>query len=132
MDSLETLLRATTLAYGNIGLHRSRDGLWFASISHFSDHLTKDCKGYGDPVEALRVALIEDARVTADQVRKYKGAAKLGGWKEKSGFPTFPRDGGEVAGDSRQIDLEEAIASAGVEDLVGALATSISAADLLG
>ncbi len=88
--SLETLLRDSNLRYGRIALDRTPDGLWHAAICHFNDHMTKDCAGHDDPVDALRVALIEDARITADKVRRYRDAPKAtGGWKQKDGFPTF-------------------------------------------
>lgn len=91
--SVETLLRESALTYGHIQLFRSADG-WQASVCHYGPPpVTRDSKVFGDPVEALRKCLLEDARKTADLKRRYDAA---------------PR--------AQQIDLEEAIAAVAVED----------------
>jgi hypothetical protein len=78
MTDLETLLRATTLTEGRISLSVNCAGTWRATVSHYNGHMTWAPDGHGDPVEALRVALFEDARQADDLRRRYEAAPKLG------------------------------------------------------
>ncbi|MBB5985954.1 hypothetical protein [Sphingobium lignivorans] len=99
--SLETLLRECTLVYGHIQLFRDNGG-WQASVCHYPADTTEamrqtDSKVFADPVEALRKALLEDARKTRDMERRYASAPRA----------------------AAQTDIEEAIASAEFEDLIG-------------
>jgi len=87
--SVETLLRECALTYGHIQLFRNEDG-WQASVCHYGPPpVTRDSKVFSDPAEALRKALMEDARKTADVKRRYERAIS-----------------------ERQIDIEDAIAAA--------------------
>lgn len=75
---LEDLLRATSLRVGRIAID-TMDGVnWRASVSHFNGRHVHQPHPFGDPVEALRVALIEDERQQRDLVRRYDAAPKLG------------------------------------------------------
>ncbi len=81
-DTTEDLLRASGLQYGHIQLFRDESG-WQADVCHYRREPRGASGGrvFGDPVEALRAALIEDERVQRDVARKYAGAAKVGGVK---------------------------------------------------
>lgn len=77
-DSIETLLRESRLAYGHIQLFKDDQG-WQASVYHYEPkRLTHDGKVKGDPVDALRAALLEDERKTRDMERRYAAAPKVG------------------------------------------------------
>lgn len=96
--SVETLLRESALTYGHIQLFRNEDG-WQASVCHYGPPpVTRDSKVFGDPVEALRKALLEDARKTADVKRRYERAIS-----------------------ERQIELEDVIAAVADDDFEGML-----------
>ena len=90
--TLETLLHESSLTYGHIQLFRDEQG-WQASVCHYGPERrdVHDGHVFGDPVEALRKALLEDARLSHDVQRKYDIA---------------------MAEKPVQIDLEEAIAAA--------------------
>ena len=75
-DSLDALLRDLPITYGHIQLFRDASG-WQASVYHYAPKAEKqltNSKVFDDPVEALRVALIEDERKTRDMERKYARA----------------------------------------------------------
>ena len=77
---LETLLRASALDYGHIQLFRDAGG-WQADVCHYRRD-PRDAHGgqvFGDPVDALRAALIEDERIGREVARKYEAAARVGG-----------------------------------------------------
>jgi hypothetical protein len=75
---LEALLRATSLTHGRIALD-VHDGQWGASVCHFQGEMTHHMGTYhGDPVEALRAALIEDERRERDRQRRYDLAPRAG------------------------------------------------------
>ncbi len=75
---LEELLRGTRLRVGRIAID-TMDGVnWRAGISHFNGPSVHQPYPHGDPVEALRAALIEDERMYRDDARRYEAAPKLG------------------------------------------------------
>lgn len=80
MTTIEQLLRGNTMTYGHIQLFRDEAG-WQASVYHYGPEklLTHDGEAVADPVDALRAALIEDDRRTADLARRYAAAPKIGG-----------------------------------------------------
>lgn len=79
--TLEELLRDCKLYNGRIQLSAHR-GQWTAVVAHFDGgHMTSmvgQDEWRDDPVEALQIVLIEDARKTADVVRRYNLSPKLG------------------------------------------------------
>lgn len=76
--SLEDMLRASQLRRGAIQM-ACVDGSWGVTISHQHAHqVHPNGKWHDDPVEALRVALIEDDRICRDTARRYEAAEKLG------------------------------------------------------
>ena len=84
--TLVELLRSTELTNGSISLRRIQGGGWSAVIAHnrqSPDHLMGHMvhpfdAQWDDPVEALRVALIEDERLCRDLQRRYREAPKFG------------------------------------------------------
>lgn len=75
---LEDLLRATSLRVGRIAIDTMDGENWRASVSHFNGRHIHQPYPFGDPVEALRAALIEDERQGRDVERRYEAAPKLG------------------------------------------------------
>lgn len=73
MVTIEDLLRESRLTYGHIQLFRDEQG-WQASVYHYEPKDLVDSKVFGDPVTALRAALMEDDRKTRDMERKYAAA----------------------------------------------------------
>ncbi|AOR76544.1 hypothetical protein [Novosphingobium resinovorum] len=76
---LEDLLRAVSLQRGRIALDRLPDGEWGAGIypfdnSHPSFHHLGNT--HGDPVDALRAALIGFEREERDLERRYQAALR--------------------------------------------------------
>lgn len=71
--TLETLLRASTLTYGHIQLFHDDQG-WQASVYHYEPKTLTNGRTLDDPVDALRVALVEDDRKTRDLERRYSAA----------------------------------------------------------
>lgn len=78
MSDLEALLRASELKHGRICLY-TEGGRWYGAVTHFHGHQTQ-CgdQWQDDPVDALRVALIEDARRSDEVRRRYAAAEKMG------------------------------------------------------
>lgn len=75
---LINLLEETSLSHGRICLYVA-DGRWTVTISHFNDRLTHPLdQSHHCPVQALRLALIEDERKSRDRARRYTHAEKLG------------------------------------------------------
>lgn len=79
--SLEALLRATSLTHGRIAIY-VMNGQWTCDIAHFNGHLVHQPKHHGDPVTALRAALIEDERRCREQARRYAAAPKAGAYTQ--------------------------------------------------
>ena len=78
--SLEDLLRSVDLTYGNVTIS-VMNGEWGATVCHFGGRATMTHHMgdlHSDPVDALRTALIEDARKGLDVKRRYAAASKLG------------------------------------------------------
>ena len=73
MSDLESLLCECQLRYGHIQLFRNEAG-WQASVYHYTPKALTDSAVFSDPVQALRVALVEDDRKTRDMERKYARA----------------------------------------------------------
>lgn len=72
--SLETLLRSTALTHGRIQLYVA-GGRWNAAVAHFNGPMAFfDGQDHGDPVDALRAALLEDERIGREQADKYRTA----------------------------------------------------------
>ena len=78
MSDLESLLRASTLRHGRICLF-TQDGEWYGAVTHFAGHQTTmgGDKWHGDPVDALRAALVEDDRRSRELSRRYAAAPKV-------------------------------------------------------
>lgn len=77
MSDLDSLLRSTALKHGRISLDTMGDGRWTATVSHFDAHMSHPMGvDHGDPVDALRAALIEDERKCRELVRRYHAAPK--------------------------------------------------------
>jgi hypothetical protein len=76
--TIEALLRDCRMTYGHIQLFRDAAG-WQASVYHYEPkRLTHDGVACADPVDALRLALIEDERRSRDLERRYAAAEKAG------------------------------------------------------
>lgn len=71
MSDLEALLCECQLRYGHIQLFRNEAG-WQASVYHYTPKTLTDSAVFSDPVQALRVALVDDDRKTRDMERKYQ------------------------------------------------------------
>lgn len=84
---LDELLRATALTNGSISLCRVNGSRWRAVVNHIQNgaehplsHMVHPFDDWAeDPVDALRVALIEDDRRCRDLARRYEAAPKMGG-----------------------------------------------------
>ena len=77
--SLEALLRSTDMTYGRISLF-VMDGTWRASVDHYPHGRSSAFQfdGHSDPVDALRVALLDDERKGREVQRRYADAPKMG------------------------------------------------------
>lgn len=75
--TLEALLRSSSLTYGHVQLFRDEHG-WQASVYHYEPKTLTNGRVLNDPVDALRVALVEDERKTRDLERRYAVAVKVG------------------------------------------------------
>jgi hypothetical protein len=75
VSTLEDLLRACPMVCGTIQLYRSPDERWTARVAHDNSYMAwRDGNDHGDPVDALRAALIEDRRLHSDLERRYAQA----------------------------------------------------------
>lgn len=94
--TLEALLRASTLTYGHVQLFRDDQG-WQASVYHYEPKTLTNGRALDDPVDALRVALVEDDRKTRDLARRYAAAEKVGSGDapvDSDGFCMICENGG--------------------------------------
>jgi len=67
------------------------DGEWTCEVAHYSPQVPAHRTDYhGDPVDALRAALIEDDRLRRDLARRYNESPKLGLDDDRAGVhPDF-------------------------------------------
>ena len=83
---VDELLRATALTNGSISLCRVNGSRWRAVVNHIRngeahplEHMVHPFDDWQeDPVDALRVALVEDDRRCRDLQRRYEAARKMG------------------------------------------------------
>ena len=77
--ALEELLRNSAVTNGSISLLRLNGGQWRATVCHHNGHMVHPFDDWeDDPVEALRIALVEDERLCRDLARRYRNAPKIG------------------------------------------------------
>lgn len=88
-STLEHLLRSVDLKRGRIAIDCLPDGSWGAGVFPF-DHSQPSYhhlgNTHGDPVNALRAALLQFERNGRDLKRRYAAAPKAGDVKQWDGF----------------------------------------------
>jgi hypothetical protein len=102
---LEALLRATSLSHGRIAIY-VMNGQWSCDIAHINGHLVHQPKHHGDPVTALRAALIEDERRSRDQVRRYEAAPKAGAYTQEM-TDEFSEAQAQIAAEVEADEMED-------------------------